>query len=233
MLFKSSAVVALLAIASHAVAEEEKMPYKPIMKMSLHQGFGLNGRQASGYLPTQTLCNNGTTCEDACGPAFTECASTDGQTHCFEPSLNQQCCTDGSGNSCDAGYFCTLDTQGQTWCCPQGQSLAQCAALYTITGSLVSETTAPLTTSTSSVSITTSYGGNVSVTTDVETDYTTVCPSASATISYKGSNSTVKATTPATVPTISTVPIAGAGLTVPSIASAFVVAAAALVAAVL
>jgi hypothetical protein len=139
-------------------------------------------------------------------------------------------------DSCDAGYYCTHDSSAQTWCCPEGQTLAQCAALYSITGSLVSETVAPTTTSTSSMPMTTaSYGGNMSVTTDVMTDYTTVCPSASATISYPGNNSTVKATLPtvATVPTISTVPIAAAGLTLPSVASVFVVAAAALAATLL
>jgi hypothetical protein len=99
MLFQASTAAALLAIASHAVATEQKMPYKPIVKMSVHQMFGLGGRQASGYQPTQTICGTGTTCQEACGSDFQQCSSNDGQTHCFEPDKNQQCCSDGSGST--------------------------------------------------------------------------------------------------------------------------------------
>jgi hypothetical protein len=98
MLFRASAAAALLAVASHVSAEEQQMPYKPIVKMSVHQMFGIGARQASGYQPTSTLCGTGDTCQDACGPTFNTCASTDGQTHCFDPAKNQECCTDGSGS---------------------------------------------------------------------------------------------------------------------------------------
>jgi hypothetical protein len=99
----------------------------------------------------------------------------------------------------------------------------------------VSETIAPTSTLTSAapnMTTTATYAVNASVTTDVETDYTTYCPvSASATISYPGSNSTAQilatpTTTPATVPTISTVPVAGAGFIAPSVVSTFLAAAA-------
>jgi hypothetical protein len=98
MLFKASAAAALLALASQVSADAPKMPYKPIVKMSVHQMFGLNARQASGYQPTQQICGTGTTCQTACGPDFQQCPSTDGQTHCFEPSVQQTCCSDGSGS---------------------------------------------------------------------------------------------------------------------------------------
>jgi hypothetical protein len=235
MLLKTASAVALLAAAGQASASEPA-PYKPLMKMSVHQLFGLGGRQASGYQPSQTVCGTGATCAEACGANFVQCASNDGQTHCFEPSLSQTCCPDMTGNSCDAGYYCTQDTTGQTWCCPDGQTLAQCAAAYSITGSLVSETAAPTTTTASSSSITitsaSSYGGNATVTTDVVVDTVTTCPSAGTSLSYPGTNSTAAKVTPTTsMP--ATVPFSGAGLVAPSAVSAFVVVAAAFAAAAL
>jgi len=119
------------------------MPYKlarnnKLAKMSVHEIFGLSGRQASGYAPSQTFCNgSGDTCETACGAGSEQCPSTDGGTHCFVPGNGQLCCPDGTGNACDSGYFCTTNSDG-TWCCPNGLSLTDCAALYGVS-SLTSE----------------------------------------------------------------------------------------------
>ncbi|KAH8912610.1 hypothetical protein BR93DRAFT_87986 [Coniochaeta sp. PMI_546] len=127
MLAKSISALAVLALAAH-VSASEKMPYKPLMKMSVHQMFGLGRRQTDGYQPTQSICGEGATCADACGAGYATCASSDTTIHCYNPAAKQTCCPDNSGNSCDDGYFCTADTAGQTWCCPDGMDLvAWCA----------------------------------------------------------------------------------------------------------
>lgn len=46
-------------------------------------------------------------------------------------------------DSCDAGYYCTSDSQDETWCCPNGMDLVACAAAYSISGGLVPQTAAP------------------------------------------------------------------------------------------
>jgi len=151
MHFNTLATSALLVASALAVADpaSNPMPYKlekkanKLAKMSVHEIFGLAGRQDAGYAPTQNYCNGpGDTCQTACGPDSVQCPSTDGGVHCFVPSQGQQCCPDGEGNACDSGYYCTDNADG-TWCCPNGLSLTACAALYGVT-SLTSE--APITT---------------------------------------------------------------------------------------
>ncbi|KAK3390217.1 hypothetical protein B0H63DRAFT_519449 [Podospora didyma] len=148
MLAKSITALAALAFALHAAAEP--MPYKPqVMKMSVRQLFGVVRREdVPGYQPEQAVCGTGATCADACGAGFTTCESGDSQVHCFNPAAAQTCCPDNTGNSCDAGYFCAADTVGETWCCPNGMSLTACAAAYSVSGGLVSETAKPTTSST-------------------------------------------------------------------------------------
>jgi len=148
----------LFVASALAVAAPAPTPYS-IGAMSFNNAFGLAKRQA-GYQPTQTLCGPGTDCASSCGAGYVQCDSTDGDLHCYEPGLQQTCCPDGTGNSCDEGYFCTSDSSGNTWCCPNGMSLAQCAAAYSLTGTLVSETqtstgAAASSTAPSSVSVTT------------------------------------------------------------------------------
>jgi hypothetical protein len=46
-------------------------------------------------------------------------------------------------DSCDAGYYCTSDKAGETWCCPDSMDVVACAAAYTIPGGLVVQTAAP------------------------------------------------------------------------------------------
>ena len=59
--------------------------------------------------------------------------------HCYNVQLNESCCTDGTGNSCDAGYYCAADTSSRTWCCPEGMDVDTCASTYQVTGSLTSD----------------------------------------------------------------------------------------------
>jgi hypothetical protein len=106
----------LFVTSALAVAAPAPTPYR-IGAMSFNNAFGLAKRQA-GYQPTQTLCGPGTDCASSCGAGYVQCDSTDGDLHCYEPGLQQTCCPDGTGNSCDEGYFCTSDSSGNTWCCP-------------------------------------------------------------------------------------------------------------------
>jgi len=114
MLFNTFAISSVFVACALAAAEPK--PYK-LGKMSMNQAFGLMRRQA-GYQPTQTLCGPGADCASSCGAGYAQCASTDGDLHCYDPTVQQTCCPDGTGNSCDFGYFCTSDASGGTWCCP-------------------------------------------------------------------------------------------------------------------
>lgn len=199
MLFSTFAISSVF-VAS-AVAAAEPAPYK-LGKMSMNQAFGLMRRQA-GYQPTQTNCGLGPDCASACGAGYSECASSDGDRHCYNPTIQQTCCPDGTGNSCDAGFFCTSDAEGGSWCCPDGMSLAACAAAYSLTGALVSETSSyPVSTPSSyPASVTASVSGYPTTTTTegAYTTTTTSCSSSSSnalyTTSYSYSNVTVSKTT--------------------------------------
>lgn len=98
MLFTSFSAVAALALAAQATAAELK-PYKPqLMKMSVHQMFGIGRRQASGYQPTQSQCGTGATCAEACGAGYETCTSSDNAVHCFNPAAAETCCPDSTGS---------------------------------------------------------------------------------------------------------------------------------------
>jgi len=221
MLVKSLSALAVFAVA--AVSASEPMPYKPLMKMSIHQMFGVHRRQSDGYSPTQSVCGQGATCADACGAGYETCASKDQTVHCYNPAAKQTCCPDNSGNSCDDGYYCTSDSASGTFCCPDGMDLVTCAAQYSVTGGLVSETAKPTSSSSSSSStsssavITTSssstYAAMNSTTTATYTDTATTCTSTiGGSATYPASNSTTTTKKPSTVPssTPSTVSISGA-----------------------
>ncbi|EPE02329.1 prp 4 c domain-containing protein [Ophiostoma piceae UAMH 11346] len=140
MQFKSSAL-AFLAVASQVVAEPQ--PYKAanaIHKMSVRELFGVVRRTGSdGYSPASSLCGLGQTCAEACGAGYATCKSSDDAIHCYNPAAAQICCPDNSGNSCDDGYYCTGSVGGDTVCCPNSQSLTECAAAYSVSGSLTVE----------------------------------------------------------------------------------------------
>jgi hypothetical protein len=74
--------------------------------MSMNPAFGLAKRQA-GYQPTQQQCGPGTTCAESCGAGYETCASTDDVLHCYDPSIQDTCCPDGSG-SMSLLYHCSL-----------------------------------------------------------------------------------------------------------------------------
>ena len=121
MLFNILTVSTLVATAfAEADPAAFPAPYK-LGKMSFNQALGLMVRQSQGYQPTQTQCGPGTDCPSSCGEDYVQCASNDGDLHCYEPSLGESCCSDGSGNACDEGYYCTDNSDG-TWCCPNVHS---------------------------------------------------------------------------------------------------------------
>jgi hypothetical protein len=62
----------------------------------LARGEAIAKRQ--GYTPEQRSCGRGSTCQDACGPSYVQCPSTDNRIHCHNPSTGTHCCTDGTGS---------------------------------------------------------------------------------------------------------------------------------------
>ncbi|PNY23746.1 Uncharacterized protein TCAP_06319 [Tolypocladium capitatum] len=183
--------VALLACAAGAAASAEAQPY-PLAVMPV-PGLSLVSRDANGYKPEQQHCGKGNTCAEACGAGFDQCAATSGVAHCYNPAAGQSCCVDGSGNSCDAGYYCTHDHSKQTWCCPNAMDLVACAAAFSVSGGLeqARSTTAPPTTSTTPAT-TSSSPSSTPVVTETKASNTTVSPVGSAYSSARaGSNGTV------------------------------------------
>ncbi|KAM0431903.1 hypothetical protein ACHAPT_005156 [Fusarium lateritium] len=219
MNFKTFASVVLLACAANAAADPQ--PYK-LVKAPL-DGLSLARRSTPGYQPEQSVCGDGETCAEACGQGYETCPSNDDSTHCYNPAVKQTCCSDGTGNSCDDGYYCTHDTKSQTWCCPDSMDLVQCAAAYGVKDGLETDTplttTKPATTSTSqlktisttvlitSTSLPASYTTTThavpttkAVTAKTETEVvektTTPCPSSGYSTAWRGSNSTIASGAP-------------------------------------
>ncbi|KAK4100301.1 hypothetical protein N658DRAFT_473545 [Parathielavia hyrcaniae] len=172
MLVKSLAAIAALTFAANVAAMR---PYKPnMMKTSERDLFGVVRRQDTpGYQPGQAMCGAGATCEEACGAGYTTCASADNQVHCFNPTVGEVCCPGQSGSSCEQGYYCTADTKGETWCCPDGMDVAACAAAYSITDGLVSQTAPATSTSSSSSSSTTKAPSTTTSSTSSSTEEST------------------------------------------------------------
>ncbi|KAL1864193.1 hypothetical protein Daus18300_007790 [Diaporthe australafricana] len=151
---KKLTIAAFVAIASQAFAEP--MPYKPVKAfLSAREIFGLDRRDTDVYHPKQSVCGVAATCSEACGSSFAQCASTDNQMHCYNSGANEACCPDGTGNSCEAGYYCAADSTGQTVCCPEGSDLATCASKYSVAGGLHFETKTPTSSTVSSTSTST------------------------------------------------------------------------------
>ena len=191
MLFKSSAL-AFLAVASQVVAEPQ--PYKAahaVHKMSVRELFGVVRRAGSdGYSPASSLCGLGQTCAEACGAGYATCKSSDDAIHCYDPANAQTCCPDNSGNSCDAGYYCTGSVAGDTVCCPNSQSLTECAAAYSVSGSLTVEVA-----TSSSFSSSIASSSSAVITSSVAPNTTTSSSSSSTTSSSTNSSSTEATTT--------------------------------------
>ncbi|KAF7543611.1 hypothetical protein G7Z17_g10606 [Cylindrodendrum hubeiense] len=175
MLFRSAASIALVAYASHVAAVAQ--PYKLIKGPVL--GLSLARRDTNGYQPEQSVCGDGNTCAEACGTGYETCVSNDSSTHCYNPADDQICCSDGSGNSCDDGYYCSHDTAANTWCCPDAMNLVECAAAYNVDGALVSD--APVTSSAAPTTTSTTAEPTTTSTTPTSTEPETTSTSAETT----------------------------------------------------
>jgi hypothetical protein len=115
MLFNALAMSSLFVAVAVAVAAPEPAPYR-IGSKSLNPAFGLAKRQA-GYQPTQTYCGPGNTCAESCGADYVQCPSTDGYLHCYDPSIKDTCCSDGTGSKyC---YPCLLYNADPDFLCEQ------------------------------------------------------------------------------------------------------------------
>ncbi|KAK3485925.1 uncharacterized protein B0T23DRAFT_242106 [Neurospora hispaniola] len=222
---KSFTALAALALAAQAVAEPIRLvgaPYKAaskIHKTSARQLFGVVRRQDNpGYQPEQTVCGTGNTCAEACGAGFEACASKDDSVHCYNAGAAQICCPNGSGNSCDAGYYCAADAQNETWCCPEGMSLEQCAAAYKVDGSLVSQTAEATSTSTSSTS--TSSTSSVASSTSTSSTVVSTTSTSSVVVSTTSTSSVV---IPLTTSSVALTTSSAPAITVPAVSSSSIV----------
>ncbi|KAF3350687.1 Cyanovirin-N-like protein [Verticillium dahliae VDG2] len=169
----SLASLAVLALATSAAAQE----FITFTRASQStRDFGLLRRQSDGYQPEDEVCaGEGSTCAEACGTGYLQCSSSDSSVHCYNPAANESCCSTGTGSSCLSNFYCTHDTQVETWCCPNGLSLKECAVKFGVTGALTSDL--PKATSTSSAyklpSTTTTATTSSSSTTSTTTTTTT------------------------------------------------------------
>ncbi|XP_014560869.1 hypothetical protein COCVIDRAFT_88141 [Bipolaris victoriae FI3] len=92
----------------------------------LKRGSAIAKRQ--GYYPTTGYCDMpGDTCQEACGAEYVECPTDGSFTSCHSTTDGTHCCTDGTGNACGAGDYCTHDASGSTYCCPQNLNAEECA----------------------------------------------------------------------------------------------------------
>ncbi|KAF2466904.1 uncharacterized protein BDR25DRAFT_236045 [Lindgomyces ingoldianus] len=142
-------------------------------------------KRQGGYYPTTHFCGRGDTCAEACGATYVQCPS-DAGIYCYDPTIGEHCCPDGTGNSCSAGYFCSHDGAGTTYCCPDGMELSECAAAYSLTVSLIKET--------GSVPVPT--GGSTVIpasTTPIHVSYPTAAPSTKV---YPTGNATYSTVSP-------------------------------------
>ncbi|KAJ4337020.1 hypothetical protein N0V87_005040 [Didymella glomerata] len=136
-----TSIVALSLLAASAVAD--KLAFQNLsFGAMLKRGDMILKRQ--GYTPETETCGRGETCAEACGANSVECPSSDSTTlYCHLSNDGSKCCPDGSGNSCDAGYYCTSDSDGDTYCCPDGSDTAGCAQQYSLSVSLIRQTATP------------------------------------------------------------------------------------------
>ncbi|USP76683.1 Prp 4 c domain-containing [Curvularia clavata] len=111
----------------------------------LPRGNAMSKRQ--GYYPISTLCNgDGNTCAEVCGADTAECPSNDNSMlSCHLTTDGSHCCTDGTGNSCGAGDYCTNDGAGQTYCCPENLNAAECAKAFGVDVTLIPDSPASAT----------------------------------------------------------------------------------------
>lgn len=134
---RSVTSLAIMALASTAVAQQARVFTRA--SQSVGQ-FGIFGRQTDGYQPEDEVCGGeGSTCAEACGSGYEQCSSSDSAVHCFNPADGESCCASGDGSSCLASFYCSRSPDVETFCCPAGSTLKECATEFGVTGGLVSD----------------------------------------------------------------------------------------------
>ncbi|KAL0933192.1 PRP 4 C domain-containing protein [Colletotrichum truncatum] len=181
MHIRSLASVAILAFAAQAFAQQEPKVFKRSIT-TLSRDLGFMRRADGGYQPEDEVCSKGgNTCAEACGSGYQQCKSTDQAVHCYNPAAGETCCSTNTGNSCLSAFYCTHDPKTETFCCPNGMNLADCAIKHGVTGALTSDVPVPTTTSTSQAPTSSSIAPTTTSTTSsvVLTTSSTVVPTTS------------------------------------------------------
>jgi hypothetical protein len=88
-------------------------------------------------------------------------------------------------DACDAGFYCTSDKEGETWCCPDALDIVACAAAYSVPGGLVAQTAKPESSSSAPPRVTPIKNGTFSAI-PTSSCTSTISPSAG----FPGSNAT-------------------------------------------
>ncbi|KAF2281566.1 uncharacterized protein EI97DRAFT_33128 [Westerdykella ornata] len=151
-----------------------------------------------GYGPEYGDCTTGLTCKDSCWKDYEQCpASTDLVLFCYNPVAGQKCCDDGNGKACDRGYYCTQDSENETWCCPEALSPEACASSFgfpnPLKTSAISSSSSPSPSALSSTSISTSVSSSTSTAASTATS-----PSASGSTSTSAPTASFTSTGPST-----------------------------------
>ncbi|EDU46902.1 hypothetical protein PtrSN002B_011498 [Pyrenophora tritici-repentis] len=131
------AKIITVAILSASVAATQSFTNARSFGAMLKRGEVLTKRQ--GYYPQSDICNgSGTTCQEICGADKVECPSSNPNfLRCHSTLDGTHCCTDGTGNACGPGDYCTNDGAGNTYCCPEGITAEKCAQEFGISVSLI------------------------------------------------------------------------------------------------
>ena len=71
---------------------------EPFGFSKMDNSFGAMIKRQGGYYPTTHTCGQGATCEEACGAGQITCPSTSSTMYCYDPTIGDTCCPDGSGS---------------------------------------------------------------------------------------------------------------------------------------
>ncbi|KAJ6201798.1 hypothetical protein J3E72DRAFT_410159 [Bipolaris maydis] len=135
----------LLTTSSLALTPRAHSHQQPSFAAMLRRGSAIAKRQ--GYYPSSDVCNGpGSTCASACGAEYVECPSDGSVTSCHSTTDGSHCCTDGTGNACGPGDYCTHDNRGQTYCCPENLNAEECAKQLGLDEPLIPDSAATPTT---------------------------------------------------------------------------------------
>ena len=139
----------------------------PSFGVMLKRGSAIAKRQ--GYYPESDPCTgDGTTCAEVCGAEYVLCPSNDSLVlSCHSTLDGSHCCPDNTGSelpslclnglnlilcsdACGPGDYCTSDTAGATYCCPEDIDPAECAIEFGVSTLIRQSTTVELPTTTAS-----------------------------------------------------------------------------------